>query len=115
MHSLHAKNALLLALLLAAGLPYGERAVVSIALGGGMQAVNLGMLERSVSILLGLARERHGRGVQALLGLRLVLLFSLVGVIFATQPIDPLGFTLGLSTVVPAVIWHGLATPRREA
>ena len=53
--------------------------------------------------------------LQALIALRLLLLLGLVGIVLATLPVQPLAFALGLSIVVPAVLWHGLTSAAREA
>jgi hypothetical protein len=53
--------------------------------------------------------------LQGLLALRLLLLLGLVGLVLLTLPVQPLAFALGLSTVVPAVLWHGLTSAAREA
>ncbi len=109
--SLHTKNALILVLFLGAAAPFGWAALMSVAIGGGIQLVNLRGLERSVG---GMLRSAGGL-LQALLALRLLLLLGLVGIVLATLPVQPLAFALGLSTVVPAVLWHGLTSAEREA
>ncbi len=109
--SLHTKNALILVLFLGAAAPFGWAALMSVAIGGGIQVVNLRGLERSVG---GMLRSAGGL-LQALFALRLLLLLALVGIVMATLPVQPLAFTLGLSTVVPAVLWHGLTSAAREA
>ena len=111
--SLHTKNALVLALFLGVAAPFGWTALISVAIGGGMQVVNLRGLERSVRGMLrtsGLGGLLHG-----LLALRLLLLLALVGIVLVTLPVQPLAFALGLFTVVPAVLWHGLTSALREA
>ncbi len=111
--SLHTKNALVLALFLGAVAPFGATALISVALGGGMQLVNLRGLERSVGGMLG--TSGGGGLLQGLLALRLLGLLGLVGLVLLTLPVQPLAFALGLSTVVPAVLWHGLTSAAREA
>ena len=113
--SVHAKNGLILALALGVALPFGWRVVASVLLGGGIQVVNLRGLERSVGGMLHLAAGGRGGAFQALLSLRLLLLLGLVGIILLTLPVEPIAFAVGLSTVVPAVLWHGLASGPREA
>ncbi len=111
--SLHTKNALVLALFLGAAAPFGWTALISVAIGGGMQVVNLRGLERSVG---GMLRTGGVGGLlHALLALRLLLLLALVGIVLVTLPVQPLAFALGLSSVVPAVLWHGLRSAAREA
>ncbi len=111
--SLHTKNALILVLFLGAAAPFGWAALMSVAIGGGIQVVNLRGLERSVGGML--RTSGVGGLLQGLLALRLLLLLALVGIVMATLPVQPLAFTLGLSTVVPAVLWHGLTSAAREA
>ncbi len=111
--SLHTKNALVLALFLGAVAPFGWTALISVTIGGGMQVVNLRGLERSVGGML--RTSGVGGLLQGLLALRLVLLLALVGIVLVTLPVLPLAFALGLSTVVPAVLWHGLTSAAREA
>lgn len=113
--SLHAKNFLILALALGGAVPFGWRAVASLSLGGGIQIVNLRGLERSVTGMLQQAAEGRGGVLQALLTLRLLLLLGLVGLVLLKLPVQPIAFAVGLSTVVPALIWHGLAPGQREA
>ncbi len=110
--SLHQKHACVLALAIAIAIPYGWRAAGSVALGGGMQIVNLRALERSVSAMLGLAASGRGAGIGALLQLRLLLLLAAVGVVLFATPVQPLAFGLGLTSLVPTVVWHGLTSAR---
>ena len=105
---LHGKHAVVLALAIAAAIPYGWRAAGSVAAGGGMQIVNLKALERSVAGMLGLAASGRALGATLLLQLRLVVLLLAVGVVLFATPVLPLAFVLGLSTAVPTVVWHGL-------
>ncbi len=111
--SLHTKNALVLTLFLGTAAPFGWTALISVAIGGGMQVVNLRGLERSVGGML--RTSGVGGLLHALLALRLLLLLALVGIVLVTLPVQPLAFALGLSTVVPAVLWHGLTSAAREA
>jgi hypothetical protein len=107
--SLHAKHLIVLALAIAGAIPYGFHAVGSLAAGGGIQVLNLTVLERSVRALLGAGAAAPA--AQMLLALRLVLLFAAVSfVLFATN-VQPLPFLVGLLAVVPALIWHGLTAP----
>lgn len=108
--ALHVRHAVCLALALLLAMSYGWRAVFSLAIGGGIQIVNLVGLERSVRSLLSLASARRGRAVQVLLAARFLVLIAAVGLALWKLPIDPLAFAVGLSALVPAVIWHGLAT-----
>jgi hypothetical protein len=108
--SLGAKNAVVLALALLGSIPYGWRAAASVAVGGGVQAVNLAGLERSVRLLLRLAADRRGGPAHILLASRFLILVGSVGLVLYALPVAPLAFAVGLSTAVPAVLWHGLAT-----
>lgn len=109
--SVHGKNVLVLAVALAGAAPFGWRALGSLALGGAMQVLNLRGLERSVATMLGLAAlgRPFGRG---LVTMRWLLFLGAVVAALVALPLDPLAFLVGLSTSVPAVIWHGLATAR---
>ncbi len=113
--SVQTRNAEVLALVLVGAIPFGWRAIASVAIGGSIQMVNLRLLERSVSGLIQDPDPARGRAFRALLALRLVLTLGMVGVVLLSSPVEPLAFTLGLSTVVPAVIWHGLRTARVRA
>jgi hypothetical protein len=107
--SLHTKHLLLLALAIAGTIPYGFHAVGSLAAGGGIQVLNLTVLERSVRALLGAGAAAPA--AQLVLALRLLLFFAAVAyVLFATH-VQPLAFLAGLLAVVPALIWHGLTAP----
>jgi hypothetical protein len=114
--TLPAKHLLVLAVALVASFPYGWRASASLALGGGIQIVNLRALERSVAKLLDFASSGRQLGVGLRLGaslavqLRWVLVLGLVGIILLTLPVDPIALLIGLSTVVVAVLWHGFAS-----
>jgi hypothetical protein len=108
--SLGAKNAVVLALALLGSIPYGWRAAASVAVGGGVQAVNLAGLERSVRLLARLGVEGRGVPAQILLASRFLILVGAVGIVLFALPVQPLAFALGLSTAIPAVIWHGLAS-----
>jgi len=96
--------------LLAVSLLAGAAFAVSVALGGALQILNLRLLHKSVAWMLGSADAGHSRPVQALIGLRFVAVMATCVVILVTLPVDALGFTLGFSSVVPAAVWHGLAT-----
>ena len=95
--------------------PFGWRAVASLALGGGMQVVNLRGLERSVRGMLGVAARGQTSGARALVTVRWVLLLGAVALALTTLPLQPIAFLGGLSTAVPAVIWHGFATAGSRA
>jgi ATP synthase I chain len=102
---LQARHALLLLLAIAGAIPYGCHAVLSLALGGGIQVLNLAVLERSVRPVL--AGQASGL-VTAALFARLLLV--LLGVSFALtfDGVARVPFLLGLSALVPAAAWYGL-------
>ncbi len=110
--SLHAKYAITLTLAFAGGFSYGCHAAWSLALGGGIQVLNLTALERSVRAVL-TADHGAGSGVpiaQLALFLRTLVFFVAVAYVLAVVPVQPLAFLAGLLAVVPALIWHGLTT-----
>jgi hypothetical protein len=113
--TLHRRNALVAAVLLAASLPFGPAVVAGVALGCAVQAVNLLLLERSVSLMLGLAGAGQGGGVQALVALRFVALMGVCAGILIALPLPPVAFAAGFSSAVPAVLWHGLASRGDQA
>ena len=113
--SIHARNALVLAGGLLGAAPLGWHVVASLALGGGMQVVNLRGLERSVRGMLGLAAQGQTYGARALVAVRWALFLGAVVLALTTLPLEPIAFLVGLSTVVPAVIWHGFATAGQRA
>jgi hypothetical protein len=106
---LQTRNALVLSGAILACSPLGWRAVTSVALGGVMQIINLGGLERSVAALVGLAAAGHTVGRAMIAGRWMLFLGAVLGALLLL-PIEPLPFLIGLSTLVPAVLWHGLAT-----
>jgi fermentation-respiration switch protein FrsA (DUF1100 family) len=114
---LHAKYLIVLALAIAGAIPYGCHAAWSTALGGGIQVLNLSVLERSVRAVLsaggGASSLAPSTGLtlvgQLALFLRTLLFFTAVVYVLAVVPVQPIAFLVGLLTVVPAVIWHGLA------
>jgi hypothetical protein len=106
--TLHHKNALVFALALAGSIAYGWLAAASLALGGGIQIVNLVGLERSARLVARRAADGQGAGVRMLLMLRFAAVAAAVGVVLLATPIEAIPFVVGLSTVVPAALWHGL-------
>jgi len=108
---LHAKYLIVLALAIAGAIPYGCHAAWSTALGGGIQVLNLSVLERSVRAVLSTGGGASGVApvAQLALFLRTLLFFTAVIYVLAVVPVQPLAFLVGLLAVVPAVIWHGLA------
>lgn len=108
--SLHVRNALALATLLGMSLFVGASFAVSVALGGALQILNLRLLEKSVGWMLGSGGAGQTRPVQALIALRFVAVMATCVAILVALPVDALWFALGFSSVVPAAVWHGLAT-----
>ena len=111
------KHFFVLAVAFVASFPYGWRASASVALGGGIQVVNLKALERSVASLLGLASGRPlGRGLRLgatlLLQARWLILLGVVAAVLITLPVNPIALLVGLSTAAAAVLWHGFAVSR---
>jgi len=123
--SLQAKHGLILGLALlgsivlgslgvGAAMGFGTRFATSVALGGGMQVINLYWLERSVRTWALRARQAPAGAVSFAGSFRMLSLLAAVAAVFFLVPVQPIGLTLGLSTAVPAVLWHGLATAGRE-
>ena len=112
--SLHSKNALLAGLVLLVVAPLGAPVVAAAAVGAVLSALNLWGLERTVNAVLGLAQVGQGGAVQALVALRFAGVMALFAVLLIAFRVDPLGFALGFSTAVPAVLWHGLSARRSE-
>ena len=110
--SLHAKYAIVLALAIAGAIPYGCHAVWSTALGGGIQLLNLSLLERGVRAVLsaGAASGNAASLAQVTLLVRTVLFFTAVIYVLAFTPVQPLAFLAGLLVIVPAAVWHGLVS-----
>jgi hypothetical protein len=111
---LQAKNALLVAVATAIAAPFGSQVVASVAVGGVMQIVNLRALERSVAALLGMAQSGSSLG-RALIAGRWLLFLSAVAFVLSRSSLHPIALILGLSTSVPAVLWHGLEEARLGA
>ena len=103
--SLQAKHALLLALAIAGAIPYGCHAVLSLALAGGIQVVNLAVLQGSVRLVIGGRAARPA--AQLVLFLRLLLLGAAVLAALGYLGAAPAPFAVGLLLVVPAALWHG--------
>ncbi|MFQ5697061.1 MAG: hypothetical protein ACE5IL_02110 [Myxococcota bacterium] len=114
LHTLQRKNALLAALAVLGSIPYGVPAVASVALGGGIQIVNLRVLERSVRMWVLSGEARSSVPAQVFMIARFLLLLAAVGAALALLPVRPLWLLLGLGTLVPAALWHGL-DPRSRA
>ena len=112
--TIHGKNALILGVVLLGMIPFGWEAFGSAALGGGIQIVNLRGLERGVAAMLALAAEGRTLGSRVLLSLRWFLVLGLDAFCLVVLPLEPIAFVVGLSTFVPAVIWHGLMPPVSE-
>ena len=113
--SIHAKNALSFAVLFAATLPLGRELSTAVAVGGVLQVFNLVLLERGVGWLLGTLAPSGGGLVRALISLRFGFLFGLWAVLLIAFRLDPIGFAVGFSSVVPAMLWHGFGHARLGA
>src|SRR5262249_33869948 len=105
----HARHGLLVALAFCGALPYGMHAAGSLLAGGGIQALNLKALERSVRLVLGLQGARPGAGGAVTLVARSLLCFAGVFWVLVALPVHVPGFAAGLLLVVPASIWHGFS------
>jgi hypothetical protein len=104
--SLHLKNACVLAVFCLLAAPFGASVLKSVALGGMLAAVNLRLLERSVIAPL-TAPDGGGIVLRLFLHMRMGLLFAVLAVVLLSERAEPLPLTLGLSSAVPAVLWHG--------
>jgi len=114
--SLHLIHGALLAVAIAGSIPYGWSATASLALGGGLQVLNLRALERSVRLMLASTVESGSRArlaVHAVSGLRLLLLLALLSWVLVATPVRPLPFGIGLLLVVPALGLYGFNLSRR--
>jgi len=105
--SLQAKHALVLALAIGGAIPYGCHAVWSLALAGGIQVVNLAVLQGSVRLVI--AGRAPRPAAQLVLFLRLLLVLCAVYLALGPLGAAPLWFAAGLFAVVPAALWHGLS------
>ena len=103
--SLQARHALVLLLAIAAAIPYGCHAVLSLAVGGGIQVLNLAVLERSVRVAL---VGQAGALATFFFLARFLLLLGAVGLLLTRGGVAPLPFVAGLLLLVPAAIWFGL-------
>ena len=112
--SLHTRHACIAVALVGGAAMFGTSALASVALGSGMQAVNLFWLERSVQGWLQQAADGHA-GVAQQAALRLIALLASVGAVLLWLPVDTIAFTVGISSAVPAVLWHGWVRARRES
>jgi hypothetical protein len=107
--ALHRRNLYVLGAMLIAAAPFGPRTLMSLALGGVIAMANLRLLERGVTRLLG-GPVPNGVALRLLLHLRMGLLFAMVAVVLLRTKVEPIPFSVGLSSVVPAVLWHGWRT-----
>jgi len=110
---LHARHALLLGLAFGGAMAYGLHAAASLLAGGGIQVLNLMVLERGVRRLVGPAKTTSGALGVLLNSLRLVLLFGGVLWVATRTPVQPGAFGLGLLLIVPALLWQGIEQARR--
>ena len=112
LETIQRKHALLLAVAFAGAIPYGWHAAWSLGAGGGIQMVNLGALQQSVRLMLGLAERGAGALGQLLVTLRLLLFFGAVLSALMWAGVQPLAFGAGLLLALPAVIWQGVEEVR---
>jgi hypothetical protein len=101
---LQARHGLVLLLAIAGAIPYGCHAVFSLAVGGGIQVLNLAVLERSVRVAL--AGQAGGVATLFLFS-RLLLLLTAVGLLLTRGGVAPLPFVVGLLALIPATLWFG--------
>ncbi|MCE2390307.1 MAG: ATP synthase subunit I [Proteobacteria bacterium] len=111
--SLHAKHALLVGLAFGGAIAYGLHAAASLLAGGGIQVLNLKVLERGVRRLVGPAGPASGALGVGLNSLRFVLFIGLVLGVAMQTPVRHGAFAVGLLLVVPALIWQGVEEARR--
>jgi hypothetical protein len=111
--SLAAKNAVVFALALAGSMPYGCLAAASLACGAGIQIMSVFGLERSVRHLAAAAALGGQPAVRPLLFLRFAAVAALLALALATLPLQLGPFVVGLSTVIPAALWHGIEAAQR--
>jgi hypothetical protein len=114
--TLAARNAVVFALALVGSMPYGCLAAASLACGAGIQIMSVFGLERSVRQLTAAAALGEHPAVRPLLFLRFAAVAALLALALATLPLEIGPFLVGLSTVIPAALWHGFAAiPRGTA
>jgi len=104
--ALHRRNWVVLGLLLAASLPFGNWAVSVGILAGGLIAIaGFAWLQRSLRRLL--ADPGQGAGTRYQFGylVRLLVLGAVLAVLIAIVKIHPAGLALGLSVVVINLLW----------
>jgi hypothetical protein len=101
------RHALVCAAFALASIPLGERTLIGVIAGCAIALVNLRGLERSVHRMLGGPQAPHPFVLRIFLHLRIGLLLALVAVVLLRGGVAPLAFTVGLSSIVPAVLWHG--------
>lgn len=103
--SLQARHGLVLLLAITGAIPYGCHAVLSLAVGGGIQVLNLAVMERSVRAAL--AGQASGLATLVLF-LRFVLVFLAVALVLMRGGVAPVAFLAGLFALIPAAVWFGL-------
>ena len=89
---------------MAGAIPYGWHAVLSLAVGGGIQVLNLAVLERSVRVAL---TGQAGGLATLFLFSRLLLVLAAVGLVLTQTGVAPVPFVVGLFALIPAAIWFG--------
>ena len=115
MKSLHAKNAICLVAIATLCAIFGREYLLSAVVGGVVQVANLHLLERATAWMLGLI-DLGGSGIaRALLALRFVLLLMLCALLLVLLPVEPIGFAIGFSSILPASVWYALTASQSEA
>jgi hypothetical protein len=103
---LQRRNWLILGLLLAASLPFGNWAASAGILAGGLVAIaGFAWLQRSLRRLLADAAQGAGTRYQFGYLVRLLVLGVVLAVLIAVVKIHPAGLALGLSVVVINLLW----------
>jgi ATP synthase I subunit len=110
--SLQARHGLLLLLAITGAIPYGCHAVLSLAVGGGIQVLNLAVLQRSVRVALA---GQSGGLARVLMLSRLLLVLGTVALLLANRAVAPVPLLVGLSLLIPAAIWFGFDTAGKRA
>ena len=93
--------------MVALSLPLGAKSALAVGLGAVISLANLRLLVRSVVRMLQPGSPSGGLILRLFLHLRLVALFAIVALVLVRTELPPIEFTAGLSSVVPAALWHG--------
>jgi len=112
--TLQRRNWVILAILLAASLPFGKLGVSAGILAGGLVAIaGFAWLQRSLRRLL--ADPARGAGTRYQFGylVRLLVLGLVLAVLIAIVKVHPAGLAIGLSVVVINLLWLAAARALR--